>query len=510
MHYDEDDDDDGEWEIRRSGQSLFNFNKNPSESLYYGIIPGYTVNNIRSDYYTSEALMCFYGKGGIYRTLTRWDVPYTGWYKICINTGKGQDTSIGCYMHSGVKGSYGSYLQGEVYLEQGDVLLMLIGSIPDRGSESGPQSDESGDTNVDGYAAGSTFIMKYKDSTNMQWVWDWFHRNNIDEGQGIVWGTNDVVCYYDNDDRKLYLPNSELLMICGGGNGSSSYCTHTGRDSESSGYESGFWWNANYVRNVAGVHGKYYKDETHWQDPSTISGGFVSSDTYNRITYEGYYKPGISTGTLSLLDAMKDSGGNDVNDSWVKIVLNGAYVHYHSNYPSGVTGSGTMLSTRISAGLTGVLRNNTFNAGDDWVFQGWSTSAERANKGTVDYLNQATIGPISNDVDLYAVWKPAAYYITYDKNSPNGNTVYGTMEPKEVENGLGSYLDENKYSCQGYIWKGWGSSSGTTTVVWQDKGWVSPREDDITVYAVWEPIVYNVNIFNNKPADSTSNIVQIK
>lgn len=497
------DDDDGDFDVVYGGGRFFRDKFRVRDLLNNGLIPNINGDILYTPYWHRYASN---GEAS-YSTLARFDAPYTGWYKICMNTPRGQSTSIGCYMHHGVEGSYGCYLQGEVYLNQGEILLMLIGDYNDQQYLHGPQSSADGDTSVDGHSGGSIYVMKYKNSDNLQRRWTWVTENYY--GNPIPYNGT-VLAYWDPDSHILNLPNCDLLFVCGGGNGSGSYCTHTGRDSEDPGRESGYYFNENLVRNVAGVHGIYSDEHTQWQDPTTISSGYVSKQVYDKIAFEGYYKPGISNGTLSVSDALFSSGGNDRNECWVKIVLNGNYIHYVPNYPSGVVGSGEMLSTRLSYGIQGVLRRNTFDAGEDWDFKGWATSVDRANQGIVDYVDQSQIGPITNDTYLYAVWKPAAYYITYDKNAPNGNTVYGTMEPKEVENGLGAYLDENKYSCTGYIWKGWGSSSGTTTVVWQDKGWVSPREDDITVYAVWEPIVYNVNIFNNKPAESTSNIVQIK
>lgn len=445
-------------------------------------------------YFNRDVYYSRYGTGAVYDTIHVFTAPYSGYFQVECNAPKGQNSSIDCSMHHGVNGSYGSYVKGQVYLNEGEKLLMIMGSQLNIHGDNGPISDSESDSDVESHDGSSVFVFKYINSLNLM---DKF--NLISSHSDHRSYNNEILIYNGWHDTywKMGIPNCELLMICGGGNGCSSHCNHLGNDYELNGRPSGFYYNDAYVRNFEGIVGQYVVTDHYWtgNDGSEVDEWGISItnrwlNTNGQIEYEGTYRSADGT-RVSVGGHLYEQGLNDVNNSWVKVTSVGNYVYYDANYPSGVVGSGEMLATRVSRELIGALRTNTYNAGENWDFKGWSTSRERANLGIVDYIDGSSIGPIDSDMTLYAVWRPDSYWIHYNSNPPNGYMASGYMPSREVEGGNSTNLDGNAFYVTGYKFAGW-SITPNGAITYSDMGYVAPREDNLTVYACWEPITYQV------------------
>ncbi|MCM1363382.1 MAG: InlB B-repeat-containing protein [Ruminococcus sp.] len=111
-----------------------------------------------------------------------------------------------------------------------------------------------------------------------------------------------------------------------------------------------------------------------------------------------------------------------------------------------------------------------------YTFLGWSTS-KSATTATYSGENSYTV---SSNTTLYAVWIELTYTVSYNANggsgAPNKQTKYYTKTLT---------LSSSKPTRSGYNFKGWASSSTTTTVKYA-AGASYTANASITLYAVWE------------------------
>lgn len=66
-----------------------------------------------------------------------------------------------------------------------------------------------------------------------------------------------------------------------------------------------------------------------------------------------------------------------------------------------------------------------------YEFKGWASTQARANAGTIDYGNGVNVGNLTSEagkvVEIFAVWSPIGYTISYNANGGNANTVPGNQ-----------------------------------------------------------------------------------
>lgn len=129
-------------------------------------------------------------------------------------------------------------------------------------------------------------------------------------------------------------------------------------------------------------------------------------------------------------------------------------------------------------------------------FVEWNT--EEDGSGT-SYSDQAEVTNLitSGELELYAIWEPKQYTITYDINTDDPNAT-GTMSAQvivyDVQN---TKLNENQYTRTGYAFAGWNTLANGQGTHYDDKQDVTNTisENDITLYAEWAVTPYTV-IFN--------------
>lgn len=155
-----------------------------------------------------------------------------------------------------------------------------------------------------------------------------------------------------------------------------------------------------------------------------------------------------------------------------------------------------------------------------YTFQGWYTAAS----GGTRVYSPVTVTPATTAYNstLYAHWKPIGYTVQYSGNNTSTNiygdvctSVYtGTTNPTSCTYDVTSYVSSNGYSKTGYMFKHWNTKSDNTGTVYKPGdsiiNWTATDGAVITLYAIWEPVTYNVNVHDNKPSDSTGNIVNVK
>lgn len=145
----------------------------------------------------------------------------------------------------------------------------------------------------------------------------------------------------------------------------------------------------------------------------------------------------------------------------------------------------TLSSTKPTR--TSIESNGTIT---EYIFKGWATSSTAtsvAYKAGSSYTSNA-------NATLYAVWgtttTSARYDVSYNTNG--GSDVIAQIKNK----GETLVLRDTIPVKSGYTFKGWGLSADTTTVSYT-VGANYTADDDIVLYAIWEPwshtVTFNLN-----------------
>ena len=118
-----------------------------------------------------------------------------------------------------------------------------------------------------------------------------------------------------------------------------------------------------------------------------------------------------------------------------------------------------------------------------YTFKGWSTSST-ATKASYQPGDNYTS---NSNVTLYAVWEKIQYNISYDANGGSG-----APSAQSKYHGSTLTLRSAKPTRTGYIFKGWSTSSTATKASYQP-GDNYTSNSNVTLYAVWEKIQYNIS-----------------
>ncbi|MBQ8765976.1 MAG: InlB B-repeat-containing protein [Clostridia bacterium] len=156
-------------------------------------------------------------------------------------------------------------------------------------------------------------------------------------------------------------------------------------------------------------------------------------------------------------------------------------VSYNSNGGSGAPSSQTK---NFNEALT---LSSTKPTRSGYTFLGWSTSST-ATSATYSAGSNFTTNA---NTTLYAVWKANTYTISYNANggsgAPSSQTKYHNQNLT---------LSSTVPTRIGYIFVGWGTSSGDTTVDYYAGGTYT-QNSAITLYAIWTPQNIDICIDGN-------------
>lgn len=135
-----------------------------------------------------------------------------------------------------------------------------------------------------------------------------------------------------------------------------------------------------------------------------------------------------------------------------------------------------------------------------YKFAGWYTD-ETFNSEQIVTINKGTTG----DIVLYAKWERNKYNIKYESNDPldASSNVIGNMPNSTHSFDIESNLSPNLYYLSGWKFIGWNTNVDGTGVSYQDKQIILNLSNDegaeITLYAQWCPISYQIIYHSNKP-----------
>lgn len=253
-------------------------------------------------------------------------------------------------------------------------------------------------------------------------------------------GTKDVVCnrqYYKIAEYTLSIPASDV--------------DETGR------------WNGNF-----GAYVGYYSSSSGWQQAQSYSdldnGLVIGTVNYTVSYYTGY-------GYNDLWDQISIEEGDTHNI--IDDTLSRSSDVSTSNFT--ITGNKNTGDSNKSVKATKTVTTN-------YTFKGWSTTN---GASTASYTASSTI-TVNKNITLYAVWSESTS--TSYKNNTIGNL--GSTTKKASGSFFNITLIPNNGEASGtieagskttYTFKGWASSSTSTTILSSSKSYTS----DTTVYAVW-------------------------
>ncbi|MBP3674044.1 MAG: InlB B-repeat-containing protein [Oscillospiraceae bacterium] len=203
-------------------------------------------------------------------------------------------------------------------------------------------------------------------------------------------------------------------------------------------------------------------------------------------------------------------GYNPKDTSYLHVESAQRYIKLHGK--GGKTAEGKTETTAYFAyGAASVDATNPFTR-DGYTFDGWTWKAD--GKEMEDILKSKSYdGPHYSSYDLYAVWKPITYTITYSGNG--GIVPEGTVSPDKITlNQDGTYTQKftiedtfnmvNLFTKEGYHFNEWSCSANA------DKGNTDPWPGDLDeqtelseltghwkAEATWTPNTYTVKFDAN-------------
>lgn len=190
--------------------------------------------------------------------------------------------------------------------------------------------------------------------------------------------------------------------------------------------------------------------------------------------FDGWYTQAEGGEEITTSYKFEDDTPMTLYAHWVKAVT----ITFHANGGTCYTTQkqipeGTSYGTLPSASLSGKY------------FEGWYTQAEGG-----EAVDKDTI--FDRDATLYAHFRNYRYVL---KLSANGGE--GTMEDMTCDFGVSYTLPTCSYTREGYVFKGWSTSSYSSTVSYPDGGTINRSyyswySDGSTyyLYAVWEETVF--------------------
>lgn len=324
-------------------------------------------------------------------------------------------------------------------------------------------------------------------------------------------------------DTSSSMPDPYVLANVSNGVASivSNNLTYTGKNRDiylsASGSAPSYSTNLIYFRTGTGVssYTVSYANSSSTGNTASVTGRNSSTSIYVRastnaqvthINYEsGYGGPlqfiEYTDSTFSTVKKYFDQGDLYVYSSGTRYVKlfatrNQIRCYYYAN--GGTFSDGSNLYTDfVDAGeysYTSAPSNAVSRSGYELV--GWATdsSATTAGWGTND-----SIGPLSGNISVYAVWRKSRFTITVNAN---GGIFQDTRESYvQAKADAGSLFYFTSYSGlvyrEGYTLIGWSVSSTATSPGVATNGYITVGYSDATYYAVWQKSTAVITFYGN-------------
>ena len=218
----------------------------------------------------------------------------------------------------------------------------------------------------------------------------------------------------------------------------------------------------------------------------------TTTPSYGNADFMGFYTQPNGQGVKYW-----NSDGSPCVSVWELDVNNMTFYEYKGNLRKLLTfhGNGGVPDLVITNALVGATYGSAMPsvawAGGWYDFAGWFTSPS----GGDEVSAETVIENVSGDIDLYAHWEVAKYYVRFDGN---GATNAEEMAVQQIPFDAATPLSLNEYGKPGYTFTGWTNSAA---IHFADGAVVSNllavAGTTCTVYAVWSPNEYYIRFDPN-------------
>jgi len=175
--------------------------------------------------------------------------------------------------------------------------------------------------------------------------------------------------------------------------------------------------------------------------------------------------------------------------------------------------SNSRYENNFSVGTLGVDTKITYvyqYKRDGYTFKNWNTKPDGTGTSYENYNDEGNYTKVNltnvegGVLNLYAIWEPNTYTITFDSNFGTG-----TMEKQTFTSADTFNINENTFTRQGYKFVGWNTKSDGTGTSYSDKQEISECTKYLYLYAQWEIIKYTVTFnANDGTANSTTQEIE--
>ena len=174
-----------------------------------------------------------------------------------------------------------------------------------------------------------------------------------------------------------------------------------------------------------------------------------------------------------------------------------ATIAYNGN--GSASGSVPASTTATAGSATTVSANSGNLVNTGYSFAGWNTAA---NGSGTDYAAGAAINyPASGTTTLYAKWTANSYTLAYNSNG-------GSSSPGSTSQQFGSTVTvisaASNPTRAGYTFNGWNTAANGSGTSQAAASTFSMPASNVTLYAQWTAINYNVTYSSNAPSGSTA------
>lgn len=236
----------------------------------------------------------------------------------------------------------------------------------------------------------------------------------------------------------------------------------------------------------------------HGYPPHTYGARSYSVIIDGQVVYTGTYDINGLTGTYTIANGTKDIT-RDYSNRNVSFSLSFDFSLTWSGIWAGVqSASGSIAIPARTASVYSFDANGGSNAPESitkwggvdftfpttiptrtgYSFTGWNNSS--ISNGALYQPGQTVGGLPDQSIVWYANWKANTYTVSYDANG--GNNAPGSQTKTY---GVTLRLSSAKPTRTNYVFKGWGTSAGATTVVYT-AGANYMANASVTLYAIWE------------------------
>lgn len=194
---------------------------------------------------------------------------------------------------------------------------------------------------------------------------------------------------------------------------------------------------------------------------------------------------------------------NDVVNLYAQWAPITYYVAFNAN-----NGTGEMNNQLFTYDVEQALTANAFTR-TGYLFDGWNSKADGSGTPYADKAAVKNLSATQDDVvTIYAQWKPITYYVAF--NAKGGT---GEMSNQQFTYDVEQALTENAFARKGYNFYGWNTQEDLNGITYADgadvKNLSTVHNSVVNVYAVWNPITYNItyDLAGGALADGVTNPV---